>query len=116
MTDEPDASWLASRLTQRTARGLALDLSQMIRSGLLPVDTKLPTVRDLAYRLGVSPGTVSEAWSELKRQKIVSGRGRGGAWVSGDNATPRPTRMASVADFGPDALDLSLDGRRDARR
>lgn len=108
MNDEPDASWLASRLTQRTARGLALDLSQMIRSGLLPVGTKLPTVRDLAYRLGVSPGTVSEAWSELKRQKIVSGRGRGGAWVSGDNATPRPTRMASVADFGPDALDLSL--------
>ncbi|RXT52588.1 GntR family transcriptional regulator [Bosea sp. Tri-44] len=108
MTDEPDASWLASRLTQRTARGLALDLSQMIRSGVLPVGTRLPTVRELAFRLGVSPGTVSEAWSELKRQKIVSGRGRGGAWVSGDNATPRPTRMASVADFGPDALDLSL--------
>lgn len=108
MTDEPDATWLASRLTQRTARGLALDLSQMIRSGLLPVGTRLPTVRDLAFRLGVSPGTVSEAWGELKRQKIVSGRGRGGAWVSGDNATPRPTRMASVADFGPDALDLSL--------
>jgi DNA-binding transcriptional MocR family regulator len=108
MSDEPDASWLASRLTQRTARGIALDLSQLIRSGLLPVGMRLPTVRDLAFRLGVSPGTVSEAWSELKRQKIVSGRGRGGAWVSGDNATPRPTRMASVADFGPDALDLSL--------
>lgn len=108
MTDEPDAAWLAGRLTQRTARGLALDMSALIRSGTLPVGARLPTVRDLAFRLGVSPGTVSEAWSELKRQKIVSGRGRSGAWVSGDNATPRPARMGSVADFGPDVLDLSL--------
>lgn len=104
----PDAIWLASRLTQRTARGIALEVSALIRSGAMPVGTRLPTVRDLAFTLGVSPGTISEAWSELKRQKIVSGRGRGGAWVSGDSATPRPARMGSVAHFGADVLDLSL--------
>lgn len=108
MSTEPDASLLASRLTQRTARGIALEVSALIRSGALAVGTRLPTVRELAFRLGVSPGTISEAWSELKRQKIVSGRGRSGAWVSGDSATPRPARMGSVANFGPDVLDLSL--------
>lgn len=108
MSTEPDATWLASRLTQHTARGIALEVSALIRSGALPVGTRMPTVRDLAFTLGVSPGTISEAWSELKRQKIVSGRGRGGAWVSGDSATPRPARMGSVAHFGPDVLDLSL--------
>ncbi|MGO4170992.1 aminotransferase-like domain-containing protein [Bosea sp. TAF32] len=108
MSTEPDATWLASRVTQHTARGIALEVSALIRSGALPVGTRMPTVRDLAFALGVSPGTISEAWSELKRQKIVSGRGRGGAWVSGDSATPRPARMGSVAHFGPDVLDLSL--------
>ena len=108
MSTEPDAIWLASRLIQRTARGIALEVSGLIRSGALPVGTRMPTVRDLAFRLGVSPGTISEAWSELKRQKIVSGRGRGGAWVSGDSATPRPARMGSVAHFAPDVLDLSF--------
>lgn len=108
MNSETDATWLASRLTQRTARGIALEVSGLIRSGALPVGLRLPTVRDLAFRLGVSPGTISEAWSELKRQKIVSGRGRGGAWVSGDSATPRPSRMGSVAHFAPDVLDLSF--------
>lgn len=108
MSIVPDATWLASRLTHRTARGIALEVSALIRSGALPVGSRMPTVRDLAFRLGVSPGTISEAWSELKRQKIVSGRGRGGAWVSGDSATPRPARMGSVGHFGPDVLDLSL--------
>ncbi|CAH1665612.1 PLP-dependent aminotransferase family protein [Hyphomicrobiales bacterium] len=108
MSTEPDATWLADRLTQRTARGIALEVSGLIRAGALPIGTRMPTVRDLAFRLGVSPGTISEAWSELKRQKIVSGRGRGGAWVSGDSATPRPARMGSVAHFAPDVLDLSF--------
>lgn len=103
-----DAEWLAERLSERTARGIAVETSALIRSGVLPIGSQLPTVRDLAFRLGVSPATVSEAWSELRRQKMISGRGRKGTWVFGDTVAPRPARMGSVGYFGEGVLDLSL--------
>ena len=58
-----DAEWFAERLGDRTMRGIARETSALIRSGVLPVGSKLPPVRDLAYVLGVSPATVSQAWS-----------------------------------------------------
>ena len=39
----------------------------MITGGELPVGTRLPTVRELSTRLGVSPTTVSEAWHIARR-------------------------------------------------
>src|SRR3954451_7614716 len=109
MSDEsPDAGWLAERLKQRTARGLAVETSALIRSGALPIGTRLPTVRDLAFHLGISPATVSQAWSELRRQKMINGRGRTGTWVFGNSVAPHPARMGSVGHFGEGVLDLSL--------
>ena len=53
-------------------------------------------MRALAFRLGVSPATVSEAWSELRRQKMIAGRGRTGTWVCGDRSRRvRPAWAAS---------------------
>ena len=101
------ASWFAERLENRTTRGIARDTAMLIRRGALPVGAKLPPVRDLAYALGVSPATISEAWSDLRRQKIISGRGRNGTWVSGDRFVPQPERLASFGNYGPDVLDLS---------
>lgn len=108
MNDVPSADWLAARLRARTARGIAVETSALIRSGALPIGARLPTVRDLAHCLGISPATVSEAWSELRRQKIINGRGRSGTWVSGDTIAPGPARMRSVGNFGKGVLDLSL--------
>ncbi|MDH6232017.1 DNA-binding transcriptional MocR family regulator [Mesorhizobium soli] len=100
-------SWFAERLEDRTTRGIARDTAMLIRRGTLPVGAKLPPVRDLAYALGVSPATISEAWSDLRRQKIISGRGRNGTWVSGDRFVAKPERLASFGNYGPDVLDLS---------
>ncbi|GGB06986.1 GntR family transcriptional regulator [Brucella endophytica] len=99
--------WFAQKLQDRTTRGIARDTADIIRKGLLPVGTKLPPVRDLAYTLGVSPATLSEAWSELRKQKIITGRGRNGTWVSGDRFAAQPERLASFGNYGPDVLDLS---------
>jgi DNA-binding transcriptional MocR family regulator len=101
------AEWFAERLGNRTTRGIALETGALIRSGALPVGAKLPSVRDLAYALGVSPATVSQAWSELRRHKIIGGRGRNGAWVMGDRFAARPQRLASVGNYGPDVLNLA---------
>ena len=100
MLDIYTSDWLAERLQDRTKRGIA-------RDGTLPVGTKLPPVRDLAYALAVSPATISEAFSELRKQKIISGRGRHGTWVSGDYFAAKPSRLMSTGHFGPEILDLT---------
>jgi DNA-binding transcriptional MocR family regulator len=99
--------WLAARLSDRTMRGIAVETSALIRSGAIPVGTQLPPVRGLAEALGVSPATVSSAWSELRRYKVISGRGRAGIWVCGDKTAPRPSRFEDIANFGEHVLNLS---------
>src|SRR5688572_26625201 len=49
----------------RSARRIAGVIGRMITAGELAVGERLPTVRELATRLGVSPTTVSEAWHSL---------------------------------------------------
>lgn len=93
-------AWLAERLTDRTTRGVALETTALIRSGAIAVGTQLPPVRELAQALGVSPATISGAWGELRRYKVISGRGRNGVWVSGDKVSPRPLRFEAVGNFG----------------
>jgi DNA-binding transcriptional MocR family regulator len=107
MTDGKDADWFAERLADRTIRGIALETGALIRAGALPVGTKLPPIRDLAFALGVSPATISEAWSELRRQKIISGRGRNGTWISGDRFVAKPHRLGSSGHYGEGILNLT---------
>ncbi|EJL50537.1 transcriptional regulator with HTH domain and aminotransferase domain-containing protein [Rhizobium sp. CF122] len=108
MSDAYDSIWFAEKLSDRTIRGIALETSALIRAGALPVGAKLPPIRDLAFSLGVSPATISEAWSELRRQKIITGRGRNGTWVSGDRFIAKPERLASSGHYGADVLDLTM--------
>jgi DNA-binding transcriptional MocR family regulator len=108
MSDAVNSAWFAEKLSDRTIRGIALETSALIRAGALPVGAKLPPIRDLAFSLGVSPATISEAWSELRRQKIITGRGRNGTWVSGDRFFAKPERLASSGNYGADVLDLTM--------
>jgi len=108
MGDIGTPTWFAQKLSERTMRGIAVETSALIRAGVLPVGTKLPAIRDLAYVLGVSPATISGAWAELRHQKIIMGRGRNGSWVSGDRIAPKPQRLASSGNYGPGILDLSM--------
>ncbi|NIX76663.1 PLP-dependent aminotransferase family protein [Microvirga terricola] len=108
MTNTLSIEWLAERLQDRTTRGIALETSALIRSGAIPVGIQLPPVRELAQALGVSPATISSAWSELRRHKVISGRGRTGVWVSGDKIAPRPQRFENIGNFGDHVIDLSV--------
>ncbi|MGL4800573.1 MAG: GntR family transcriptional regulator [Cellulosilyticaceae bacterium] len=50
---------------------------QALKGNLKPQD-KLPSVRQLASTLGINPNTVSKAYAELERQKVIETiRGRG---------------------------------------
>src|SRR4051812_23656468 len=107
MADSRDAQWFAEKLTDKSIRGIALETGALIRAGALPVGAKLPPIRDLAFALRVSPATISEAWSELRRQKIISGRGRNGTWVSGDRFVVKPHRLGSSGNYGEGILNLT---------
>lgn len=108
MTEIIGPEWLAGKIGDTSIQGIALETAALIRSGLLPVGARLPAVRDLAFALGVSPATISNAWSELRRQQMLSGRGRNGTWVTGDRLVAQPKRLASSGDYGADVIDLSL--------
>lgn len=103
------ASGLAARLPDVTARGIAASMTELIRSGELAPDTTLPTVRALASTLGVSPATVAQAWSRLRKHRMISTRGRRGSVVSGPPSVPHPTRFERVGSMGDRlALDLAV--------
>ncbi len=59
-------------------RAIADAVAADIGTGTLSPGTRLPTHRDLAWRLGVTVGTVSRAYAEAERRGLVAGEiGRG---------------------------------------
>ena len=80
----------------------------MISTGSLEVGVRLPTVRELSRRLGVSPTTVSEAWRRLADVGAIETRGRNGTFVRHPTGPGGPRRYRQISE-GPGhfALDLS---------
>ena len=75
----------------------------MITAGLLEPATRLPTVRDMAEVLSVSPGTVARAYRELATDELVTGQGRNGTVVvdeppGSEPVIERATRLAAAAN------------------
>ena len=60
---------------------------QLILSGALPPDYKLPSVRELASSLTINPNTIQRAYRALEQEGyIVSGPGKGSFVCDGDQA------------------------------
>lgn len=58
-------------------------LAEDISRGRLEARTRLPTHRDLAYRLGVTVGTITRAYAEAERRGLVYGEVGRGTFVRG---------------------------------
>ena len=93
-------------LTDRSPRGIAGAIARRIRQGELVPGDRLPTVRDVAGQLGVSPATVSEAWQALRRAGLVESRGRAGSFV---RSAPRPWLSPRVQGLVGYVEGLPLD-------
>ncbi len=97
-----------AQFTDTTPRGIAGVIGRMINAGDLAGGQRLPTVRELATALGVSPATVSQAWQALAGAGLIESRGRAGSFVRPRSPrwlAPRMRGMAAPDD--PVRLDLS---------
>lgn len=93
----------------RSPRDIAGAVARLITAGDLAPGQRLPTVRDVAADLGVSPATVSGAWQALRRTGMIVSRGRAGSFVHEESRTSwlSPRYQGLVGDLGDQPLDLS---------
>ena len=98
---------LATHIVDRSARGISTAIGRLIRTGALPIGTRLPTVRELAAALGTSPTTVSEAWQALARTGTIDPRGRNGTYVR-DTSRPRGSIRYRSVTMRPSLFVLDL--------
>jgi len=79
-----------------------------IRDGKLPPGTRLPTVRELAGKMGLAVNTVARAYRELESAGVLETRGRFGTFVA--RVDPADTAMATAAHaFVSAARALGID-------
>jgi Transcriptional regulators containing a DNA-binding HTH domain and an aminotransferase domain (MocR family) and their eukaryotic orthologs len=82
---------------------LASFVQEAVRSGLLRPGDRLPTVRELASRLGVSITTVVSAYSALREDGVVQGEVGRGTFVRGAEPAARSDAPITLAASGAPA-------------
>ena len=103
------AESVAAFVEDRSPRGIAAAVHRMIRAGQVQPGDRLPTVRDLAQHLGVSPATVSEAWQALGAVGAIHARGRAGTFVRDVAEPTRPTRYLGIGGAPSTEESAALD-------
>jgi DNA-binding transcriptional MocR family regulator len=92
-------------------RALVEALAQEVAEGRLAAGTRLPPQRDLAYRLGVTVGTVSRAYALAAQRGLVTGEVGRGTFVRGAAApTGRPNPVSDGVD---DLIKLTVNAPPD---
>ncbi|HUF50561.1 MAG TPA: GntR family transcriptional regulator [Longimicrobiales bacterium] len=124
-----EASELLQRLTARVRTGGALPVSRLVVDdlwlavieGALEVGERLPTARELAIGLGVSPRSIERAYVELERRGVIVTRPGAGAFVSlspaSDEDLARHQKFAALCVDTVDraaALGFDIDDLIDA--
>lgn len=79
--------------------------------GALVAGTRLPPVRTLAERVGLSPNTVARTYRELEQAGVLETRGRAGTFVAAPDAAEREA-AAAAAVFAQHANALGVGRER----
>jgi len=100
---------------------LRAQIAGLIAAGQLAPGSRLPSVRQLAGDLGLAPGTVARAYTELEAAGALVTRRRGGTYVAerrGDDASRQRALAAAAASYvdAVRALGLPDDAAQEAVR
>lgn len=98
---------ITGAVDDRSARGIAAAVSRLVTAGELTAGTRLPTVREVARELRVSPTTVSEAWRSLTRAGAIQTRGRSGSYVAAPVLPRQKLRFTQLRGVSARSRDLS---------
>jgi len=91
-------------------RAIAETLAEDVRNGRLAAGTRLPTHRDLAWKLRVTIGTISRAYAEAERRGLIVGEVGRGTFVrppAGAAAIMPGDILGETRD--PDLIDLTIN-------
>ncbi len=78
-------------------------ISQLISSGELKPDEKLPAVREVAKQLGINPNTVQKAYAQLEQIGLIYSMPSKGSYVS-----PSSDAAAALKTTAVKALETAL--------
>ena len=89
-----DTSWAPdlSQFPGPKYLSLSRALRDAIRSGDLPANSQLPTVRDLAWRLHLTPGTVARAYQLATQEGLLAATVGRGTFVAAQSPRLGPTQ------------------------
>ncbi|MBA3908998.1 MAG: PLP-dependent aminotransferase family protein [Rhodobacter sp.] len=89
-----DTSWAPdlSQFPGPKYLGLSRALREAIREGELPPNSQLPTVRDLAWRLHLTPGTVARAYQLATQEGLLAATVGRGTFVAAQSPRLGPTQ------------------------
>jgi DNA-binding transcriptional MocR family regulator len=87
-------------------RMIAAALHDDIIAGRLPPGTRLPTHRDLAWKLKVTVGTITRAYVEAERQGLIGGEVGRGTFVRDPSRLPE---LPAEPRPGDNLVDLSVN-------
>ncbi len=93
---------------------LRVQIIEGIRQGRLTPGARLPTVRELAGKVGLAVNTVARAYRELESAGVLETRGRYGTFVA--RADPADAAMATAAHSFAEAARALGIGKADALR
>ena len=101
---------MSRKFSGRTARDLARSIEEAVHTGSLMPGDSLPTIRELAASIRLSPVTVAAAYRRLHSRGLVVGQGRRGTLVRPNPASPilpvdqRPVseELVDLASGNPD--------------
>ncbi|AWB50299.1 PLP-dependent aminotransferase family protein [Gemmobacter aquarius] len=85
---------------------LSRALREAIRSGAMAEGVQLPTVRDLAWSLGVTPGTVSRAYALATQEGLLAATVGRGTFVAAREPRLGPTQPLVIERENGGRIDL----------
>ncbi len=72
------------------------EIEKQITLGILKPNTQIPSVRSLAYELGINPNTVKKAYDLLEENNLIITKSTKGTFISNDISKARKLKIAEL--------------------